>query len=62
MIAARPVSSLADIVDRAILAAWWCDTLDGQLIGEDGDPGGFQPALILGVLALAGIHPAQCIL
>jgi len=59
-IAARPARSLADIVDRAILAAWSCDPFDGQLKSDGDDCCNFQAGHILAVLSLAGISPAQC--
>jgi hypothetical protein len=57
---ARPVTSMSDIVDRAILAAWSCDPHKGNLIAEDDDPRGFKNGLITSILAFAGIKPAQC--
>lgn len=59
-ITARPASSMADVVDRAILAAWACDPYRGALIPEGDDPGGFKAKHILAVLAMAGIDPAEC--
>jgi hypothetical protein len=57
-ITARPIASLSDIVDRAILAAWACQPHGGKLIADD--VGGLQGGYIMDVLALAGIRPEQC--
>jgi hypothetical protein len=59
-IVARPIKTFADVIDRAILAAWGCSPDDGQLKTDGDDPHGFQSALILGVLGVAGIRPSQC--
>jgi hypothetical protein len=59
-IIARPIASFADVIDRAILAAWACQPIDGELIGDGDDPGGFKSAMILDVLAVAGIRPSRC--
>jgi hypothetical protein len=56
-VTARPISTLSDIVDRAILAAWACQPHEGKLIPDD--VGGLQAAYIA-ELALAGIRPDQC--
>jgi enoyl-CoA hydratase/carnithine racemase len=47
-------------LDRAILAAWACQPADGELIGDGDDPGGFKSAMILDVIAVAGIRPGRC--
>src|SRR5262245_21896185 len=36
----RPIASLSDIIDRAILAAWTCQPCDGELVPDD--VGGLQ--------------------
>jgi len=54
----RPIASLSDIIDRAILAAWACQPHDGRLITDDIE--GLRGAYIVDVLALAGIRPDQC--
>jgi hypothetical protein len=57
-IRARPIASLSDIVDRAILAAWACQPHGGKLIPDDVE--GLRGAYIVDMLALAGIRPEQC--
>jgi hypothetical protein len=57
-ITGRPIASMSDVVDRAILAAWACQPHGGRLIPDD--PEGLQGAYIVDVLALAGIRPEQC--
>jgi hypothetical protein len=59
-ITAQPIRTFADVIDRAILAAWACQPADGELIGDGDDPGGFTSAMILDVLAVAGIRPGRC--
>jgi hypothetical protein len=34
-VAARPIASLSDIVDRAILTAWACRWQEGKLIPDE---------------------------
>jgi hypothetical protein len=53
-VTSRPIASLSDIVDRAILAAW------GGLPHEGDDICGLKTAYVVDVLALAGIRPEQC--
>lgn len=53
-VTSRPIASLSDIVDRAILAAW------AGLTHEGDDIGGLKNAYVADVLALAGIRPEQC--
>jgi len=57
-VTSRPIASLSDIVDRAILAAWACQPHDGKLIPDD--IFGLKNAYVVQVLALAGIRPEQC--
>ena len=57
-ITTRPITSMSDITDRAILAAWACQPYGGRLIPDE--PAGLQSAYIVDVLALAGIQPEQC--
>ena len=54
-ITARPIASVSDIIDRAILAAWVCRPHGGRLVPDD--VGGLQGAYIVDVLALAGVGP-----
>jgi hypothetical protein len=53
------VTSLAAVVDRAILSAWWCQACFGYLFSSD-DGHGFHEASVLSVLKLAGLKPWQC--
>jgi hypothetical protein len=53
-IVARPVQSVADMVDRLILAAHDCDTVNGEIRHKS-----VWPALG-GALAAAGINPHEC--
>jgi len=57
-ITSRPIASLSDIIDRAILAAYACEPHGGRLIPDD--VGGLQAAYIADTLALAGIRQDQC--
>jgi hypothetical protein len=54
----RPIATISDVVDRAILAAWSCQPHGGHLIPDD--PECLHAAYIVDVLALAGIQPEQC--
>jgi hypothetical protein len=53
-VVARPVSSVADLVDRLIIVAHQCDPLYSELHHDK-----MWPALA-GALAAAGITPAEC--
>jgi hypothetical protein len=53
-VTSRPIASLSDIVDRAILAAW------GGLPHEGDDICGLKTAYVIDVLVLAGIRREQC--
>jgi hypothetical protein len=57
-ITGRPIASVSDIIDRAILAAWACQPHRGRLIPDDA--AALRDAYIVDVLALAGIRPEQC--
>jgi hypothetical protein len=59
-ITALPAKTVADIVDRAILAAYASDGEGGRFFPESEDLHGFKEAHLRAVLSLAGISPAQC--
>jgi hypothetical protein len=46
---ARPIASVADIIDRAILAAWSRQPDAGRLISEGDDLGGLKNTYIVDV-------------
>jgi hypothetical protein len=54
----RPIASVSDIIDRAILAAWACQPRGSRLTRDDSE--GLKDAYIVDVLGLAGIRPEQC--
>jgi hypothetical protein len=54
----RPIASVSDIIDRAILAAWACQPRGSRLTRDDSE--GLKDAYIIDVLGLAGIRPEQC--
>ncbi len=54
----RPITSLSDIIDRAILAAYDCDAEGTELSSrEDGQ---MIVSLIEGLVALGGLSVAEC--
>src|SRR5258705_13901842 len=54
----RPIASLSDVIDRAILAAYDCDAAGSELSArEDGQ---MIVPLIEGLIALGGLSAVEC--